>query len=95
MVDTPEQPSGDRAPGQARDSDRRNVLFALRIVGDFGVTIAVPVVLFAIIGKHLDTAYGTAPWFLIAGFVLAAVISAVAIVRKAKRYAQEYEELQK
>lgn len=95
MVDTPQQSSGDRAPRQARDNDRRTMLFALRIVGDFGVTIAVPIVFFAVIGKRLDAAYGTAPWFLVAGFVLAAVISAVTIVRKTKRYAKEYEELQK
>lgn len=74
-------------------NDQKYVLFALRIVGDFGATIAVPVVIFAVLGKWIDARVGTAPRFLITGFVLAAIISSVAIYRKAKRYAKEYEKL--
>lgn len=74
-------------------NDRRYWLFAMRIVGDFGATIAIPVVVFAYFGKRLDTRYDTAPWLLIVGFVLAALISGVMIYRKAKRYGQEYQQL--
>ncbi len=67
--------------------------FALRIVADFGATIAVPVVLFAWIGKRLDTKYDTAPWLLITGFVLAAVISVLSIRKKAKKLGKEFEKM--
>ncbi len=75
-------------------SDRRYWLFGLRIVGDFGATIAIPVVVFAYLGKRLDVRWGTAPWLLIIGFVLAALISGALIYRKAKRYGKEYQALQ-
>lgn len=74
-------------------SDRRYWLFGLRITGDFGATIAIPVVVFAYLGKRLDTRYDTAPGLLITGFVVAALISGVMIYRKAKRYGKEYQEM--
>jgi F0F1-type ATP synthase assembly protein I len=92
MVDSSPKPSGGPGLSEAERS-RKNMFFALRIVGDFGATIAVPVVLLALLGKWLDAKYGTAPSLLIAGFVLAATLSAVSIARKAKRYAKTYDEL--
>lgn len=65
----------------------------MRIVGDFGVTLAAPAVAFAFLGKWLDRRYDTAPWFLITGFALAAVISGVMIWRKAKRLGVEYQKM--
>lgn len=73
--------------------DRHYWLFGLRIVGDFGATIAIPVVVFAYLGKRFDTRFDTAPWLLVAGFVLAALISGTMIYRKAKRYGKEYQEM--
>jgi F0F1-type ATP synthase assembly protein I len=92
MVDSSPKPSGGPGPSET-ERDRRNMFFALRIVGDFGVTIAVPVVVLALIGKWLDAKYGTRPLLLIAGFALAAVVSAVSIARKTKRYAKTYDDL--
>jgi predicted permease len=77
-----------------KKSDRKYWLFALRIAGDFGITIALPVVIFAYVGKRLDARFDTAPWLLIAGFVLAAVISGAVIYRKSKRYGKEFQNLQ-
>lgn len=74
-------------------NDRRYWVFGLRIAGDFGATIAIPVVVFAYLGKRLDARWGTAPWLLIAGFALAALISGAIIYRKAKRYGKEYQNL--
>ncbi len=68
-------------------------MLGFRIMGEFGATIAVPVVLLAWLGKTLDLAYGTGPWLLIAGFVLAFALSAAAIYRRAKTYGREYEAL--
>lgn len=73
--------------------ERKYWIFALRIAGDFGATIAVPVVLLAYFGRYLDARWGTRPWLLIGGFALAATISAVLIARKAKKFGKEYQEL--
>jgi F0F1-type ATP synthase assembly protein I len=79
----------------AKERDRQYALLGARIVGDFGATLAIPVVLLALAGKALDTRFGTRPLFLIAGFALAAVLSGTSVVRKAKRYGKAYEELSK
>ncbi len=73
------------------DTDTRYMMLGFRIFLEFGAIIAVPVVLLAWFGKYLDGIYGTGPILMIAGFVLAFVISAVSIVKKARRFAQEYE----
>jgi len=70
--------------------ERRYLLLAMRIAGDFGVTIAVPVVALSVIGKRLDLRYGTWPGLTILGFVLAAVVTFLIIKRKTKKYADEY-----
>lgn len=80
-------------PAKKQDTNQKYWLFALRIAGDFGATIAVPVVLLAYTGKRLDTIWNTGPWLLIVGFVVAAAISALMIYRKAKRYGKEFQNL--
>jgi F0F1-type ATP synthase assembly protein I len=69
-------------------------MLAVRIMADFGASIAVPVVLFAALGKRLDARFGTQPWLLVIGFVLAAAVSAILIWQKAKRYGREYESIE-
>lgn len=69
--------------------------FALRIVGDFGATLAIPVIIFVLAGQWLDEKYQTSPRFTILAFALAALTSAKIIYKKAKKYGQEYQELGK
>ena len=76
-----------------KKNEHEYYLFALKIVGDFGINIAAPVVVFALIGQSLDEKYQTRPWFLILGFVAAAVLSGIIIYRKAKRYGEEYNKM--
>ncbi|OGH77207.1 MAG: hypothetical protein A3C10_01800 [Candidatus Magasanikbacteria bacterium RIFCSPHIGHO2_02_FULL_48_18] len=71
--------------------DRKYMLLGLRIAGDFGATIAVPVVIFVIIGQWLDGRYGHRYFFTAFGFLVSAVISGIIITRKAKQYGKEYQ----
>ena len=74
-------------------SDRDYYLLGLRVVADFGATIAVPAVVFSWLGKRLDDRWGTKPWLIISGFILAALISGISIYRKARTYGNEYQKL--
>ncbi|HYE60001.1 MAG TPA: AtpZ/AtpI family protein [Candidatus Kapabacteria bacterium] len=75
----------------AMDNEQRKyMLLGLRIVGDFGATIAVPVVLFVLVGQWMDARYGIGPWATVAAFVLAALVSGKSIYRKAKEYGRTY-----
>lgn len=80
-------------PKNARD--REYMLFGLRIAGDFGIAIAVPIVLFVLGGQWLDRRYGSSPWATIGAFILAALISGRIVYRKAKKYGKMYENLGK
>ena len=73
------------------DIDRRYQLLGLKIVSEFGAAIAVPVVVATSLGKRLDTAYGTGPVFVIAGFTFAAAVSAAYVARRARAYSKEYD----
>lgn len=68
-------------------------MLGLRIVGDFGASIAVPVILFVLGGQWLDGKYHKSPWFTILAFVLAAAISARMIYTKAKMYGKEFQSM--
>jgi F0F1-type ATP synthase assembly protein I len=66
---------------------------AARAFVDFSGTIAVPAVIAAMIGKRLDSKYATEPWILIIALIVAFVLTAVIVVKKAKRYRADYEKL--
>jgi len=68
-------------------------LFAFKMLGDFGASIAVPVVVLVLIGQYLDGKYDKSPLFTILGFVLAALTTAKIIYKKAKRYGEEYKRM--
>lgn len=74
-------------------NDRQYYLFGLKIVGEFGIIIAGPVVLLVLLGRYLDNRYGQGWLFTVLGFVLAAILSGVIIYHKAKIYGREYQNL--
>lgn len=76
-----------------KQSDSRYWIFGLRIVGEFGGLIAIPVVLFVLAGRWLDGRWGTKPLFIIVGFVVAAVVSGMMVWRRSKEVAEEYQKL--
>lgn len=73
----------------------RYYIFALKIIGDFGATIAIPVVISAIIGQKLDDKWHTRPMMLIIFMAISAVITAVLIYKKAKVYGKDFQDLDK
>lgn len=80
-------------PKPQKTTSREYYLFAFKILGDFGISIAVPVVLFVIIGHYLDGKYNTTPLFTILGFILAALITIKIIKNKATLYGAEYKRM--
>ena len=76
-----------------KTTDRAYYLFAMRAVGDFGATIAVPVIIFVLVGQYLDSKYNLYPYLTIIGFILAALISIKIIHKKAKKYGNDYQRL--
>jgi F0F1-type ATP synthase assembly protein I len=82
-----------KIPPKKTISDREYYLFALRIVGDFGGVIAVPVVVLVLLGRYLDKYFSTGHTLTIIGFMVAFVISSVGVYQKAKQFGQEFQKL--
>lgn len=75
--------------------ERKYTLLGLRIAGDFGASIAIPIIIFVVVGQKIDARYEIGPWATVTSFVIAALISGRIIYRKAKRYGREYDLLNK
>lgn len=72
-------------------SERFYYILAFRVAADFGVSIAVPALIAAYLGKYLDEKFGTQPWILVGLLTLALVVTVVIIVKKANYYGKLYE----
>ncbi|MFH0928410.1 MAG: AtpZ/AtpI family protein [bacterium] len=68
-------------------------LTSLAIFSEIAVEIAVPVVVFSMIGKWLDQKYQTAPYLLIASFVLAFALTAYIIWKRVKYFEKLYKKM--
>ena len=79
--------------GNSSTADWQYLILAVRIIGEIGIVIAVPVVALSYLGRRLDLRFETGPWLTVAGFALAALITFVAVRRMARRYAGEYQNL--
>lgn len=64
------------------NDNKKSQLSALSIALQFGYTIAVPIVILALVGRLLDKRFDTSPWMLIGGILLSIAISSVALVMK-------------
>jgi len=76
-----------------KTSDRAYYLFALRIMGDFGATIAVPAVLASLLGRWLDEKYHKYPLFIIICLIIAFIVTIRIIQKKVKKYGEEYNKM--
>jgi hypothetical protein len=81
----------DKKP--TKTTQRDYYLFAVKTIGDFGVAIAVPVVLLVMLGQYLGDLYGHKVLFTVLAFLIAALASAKIIHKKAKNYGKEYQNL--
>lgn len=78
-----------------QNTDALYIRLGLRIIGDFGATLAVPVVFFVLVGQWLDEKYQHSYFFTAIAFVLAALSSGRMIYKKAKQYDKLYHDIEK
>ncbi len=74
---------------------KRYTLLAFRIIGDFGATMAVPVVVLVYFAQLLRDKYQVGLWLTILSFVCSALLSSYLVWKKAKQYGKEYNEMEK
>lgn len=72
---------------QAPQQPNKNLINKWRIVSlalELGFIIALPLVIFALLGKWMDGKIGTYPWLTLAGIMIAIISTTVWLVRRFK-----------
>lgn len=78
---------------QPKVSDGYYMRLAVRIFFDFGVSIAIPAVVAALVGVRLDSKWGTEPWMLILLLIVAFLSTGAWIYKKANYYKKLYDKI--
>lgn len=60
----------------------------LPVALEIGYTIAIPIVLLALLGRFLDTRLDSSPWLLLTGILLSILVSSFLIYQKVKKFLQ-------
>lgn len=55
---------------------------AMGLAWELGYTIAIPLVVLALLGRLADKWFGTGPWLFLTGMILSIVISSILVVKK-------------
>ncbi|HEY4479085.1 MAG TPA: AtpZ/AtpI family protein [Candidatus Paceibacterota bacterium] len=76
MIGTPKT----NEQGKDKYKELKLVNFALEL----GFTIAIPIVLLALLGRLLDRWWGTSPWLLLIGIFVSMIVSIALIYKKTK-----------
>ncbi len=81
----------DKSEKPVESKEKSQVWFALSLAWQLGYSIAIPLVVLALIGRLLDKKFGTSPWLLLAGVLLSLIISTFAVYRKTIKILSESE----
>ena len=65
-----------------KQSEQEKVFSAWALAWELGWQIAIPLVAFALLGRFADKYFGTTPWLLLVGVILAAFFSSYLVYRK-------------
>lgn len=52
---------------------KKSLIFSFALIGQIGFATALPLVIFGLLGKYLDTKFNTAPALLLIGIAIATV----------------------
>jgi F0F1-type ATP synthase assembly protein I len=67
------------------NNNRAPLWQALGLAWELGYTIAVPLVILALVGRWADQTFHTSPWLLLTGIGLSIMASSLLLVRKFKQ----------
>ena len=69
---------------EMKSNDKSKEFRAWALAGELGYTIAIPIVVLALLGRLADKAWGTAPWLMLLGIILSIATSSYLIYKKVK-----------
>ncbi len=72
----------DKNDAQKITPKKEGTWSALSLAWQLGYSIAIPLVLLALLGRLIDKKIGTSPWFLLTGVILSLVVSTILVYKK-------------
>lgn len=72
---------------------KKTIIFAFSFIGQIGLTTAIPLVFFGLLGRYIDQKYGTGPYLMLFGFAIATVIVYFAIKKLVKEAIKEFDKI--
>jgi ATP synthase protein I len=72
----------DIAKEKKEENKNEGAWSALSLAWQLGYTIAIPIVVLALVGRILDKRFGTSPWLLLAGIFISLFLSTIAVYYK-------------
>jgi len=69
-----------------KKQDKFNFYYSISLVGQVGWTVAVPLIVFILIGVFLDKQFGTKPAFIFAGLGLGILVSFYSLYKLLKPF---------
>ena len=83
-------------PKEIQEKREKNQAWsALSLAWQLGYSIAIPLVILALVGRLLDKKFDTSPWLLLAGVILSLVVSTFAVYYKTIKILSETEQKNK
>jgi hypothetical protein len=87
--------NGDRLYSARREtplrSERRSLWLALSMAWELGYTIAIPIVVFTLLGRWLDKRFDSYPVLFLSGVLFSIILSTIGVYFKAMRILRETE----
>lgn len=78
-------PENKSKPPENKESGHKTKEFkAWALAGELGYLIAIPIVIFALLGRFADKAWHTAPWLMLLGILISIFTSTWLIYKKVK-----------
>ena len=65
-----------------KNENKSTMWQALSLAGQLGYTIAIPLVILALVGRFFDEKYKTSPWLLLVGILISLVITSIWIYKE-------------
>lgn len=53
---------------------KKSLLFSFGLIGQIGFATAIPLVVLGLLGRYLDSQFGTAPYLFLSGLAIATVL---------------------
>jgi F0F1-type ATP synthase assembly protein I len=72
---------------------KKSLLFSFSLIGQIGFAVAIPLVVFGLLGKYLDNKLNTSPYLLLVGLAIGTIIAFVTVVKIAKQAIKEFDKI--